>query len=99
MVSSPGNIPERVPAPHVTPPARPAEKKPEFKPAPKPELRQAADEVSLSSRAREASSLSSRAKAEPEVRPDRVAEARTKTGKSGGPASDARVAEKLLTEL
>lgn len=99
MVNGPGNLPERVPAPRVTPPPRPALKKPEFKPAEKPDFEQAPDRVTLSPKAKEVSSLARSAKAEPEVRVDRVEEARAKVSKSGNSSSsNAKIAEKLLTE-
>jgi len=99
MAIGPGNIPERIPAPHVTPAARPAQQKPEFKPAEKPELKVAADQVTLSPRAREAASLSSKAKSVPEVRPERVQDLRTRIENSGNSAANsAKIAEKLLTE-
>lgn len=99
MAVGPGNIPERIPAPQVTPPPRPAAQKPEFKPAERPELKQAPDQVTFSPRAREAVSISVKAKAVPEVRPERVQDVRTRIENSGNSAANsAKIAEKLLTE-
>jgi hypothetical protein len=98
MVNSSGQIPEPNKAPVISKPARPATPRPEYKPKPEEELKPAA-QVTLSPRAREASQLAAKAKAAPEVRPERVQEAREKVGKGGSAAGqDAKIAEKLLTE-
>lgn len=99
MATGPGSIPERIPAPKITPPPRPAVQKPDFKPADRPELELAPDKVTFSPRAREAASLSVKAKAVPEVRPERVQDVRSRVESGGNSAaSGAKIAEKLLTE-
>lgn len=99
MATGPGSIPERIPVPQVTPPPRPASPKADFKPADRPELELAPDKVTFSPRAREASSISVKAKAVPEVRQERVQDVRTRIENSGNSAANgAKIAEKLLTE-
>src|SRR5258708_6980114 len=101
MLNGAGQIPNIVPAAN-TAPAKGAvlPKNPVHTGAPAPH---ATDVVTLSDRAREASRLAAAAakiKAVPEVRPNRVQEIIAKIGKGGDAAAqNAKIAEKLLTEI
>ncbi len=103
MVSGPNEIPEIKAVVQKTPaqlvrrvPAEAA------KPAPEPErkLVQAPDTVQLSPRAQEASRVSASAERAPEVRPERVeqASAQVRSQSNNSASTNAKLAEKLLTE-
>src|SRR6267378_496861 len=99
MVNGPGNLPEI----HKAAPLNPVHKnipKPERKFVAPPEAKvEPAAQVTISPRAQELRSLAPKIQATPEVRPGRVEEARTKLGHANPQALNAKIAEKLLTEL
>jgi hypothetical protein len=99
MVNGPGNLPEFHKAPLVNPVPKNVPK-PERKFVPPPEAKvEPAAQVTISPRAQELRNLAPKIQATPEIRPSRVEEVRVKLGQGNPQALNAKIAEKLLTEI
>jgi hypothetical protein len=99
MLNGAGQIPNFNPLPKPNPANRPGPVKAAPTTAPKVEPN-LTDQVTLSERAQEARRLAAAAAAVPETRSNRVAEAKALLGAGGNAAAqNAKIAEKLLTEI
>jgi hypothetical protein len=101
MISGPGQIPDAFQPFLVTPAGKPAAKPDAAAQIVPPAVVQPPDQVILSPEARLASALAARAGALPEVNPSRVAQLQNSLGIStdNSDAQNAKIAEKLLTEI
>jgi len=108
MIGAAGQIPEFFPAQVANAnPNKPLAPRPEVKPLPEANVAPQTDQVILSPQARQVAAITNQVQTIvnqvqtiPEVRPDIVAQLRATLGvTNNNPAQNAKIAEKLLTEI